>query len=208
MSFKRMQTRHKVLLTLNAAVWSLIGLAWQGTVQLSATNMVPVEVSVLPARVRILVNGTPWAGGNYVTTPITVMMPITQNKVTFQRTGYHSNTSSLLIQSGRDRPRISSVLETAMEGLKEVTIDSSDENSLSDIEISIDGGLEKGQIPMTVSDLVPGTHVLEIATGMWTRKTVQCQFEVPVGPNHETVHIGVERFGKKLKFSGCKKAPK
>ena len=207
-SIARMQLKHKVLLTLNTMVWSLVALAWNGTVQLSATNMVPVEVSVLPARVRILVNGTPWANGKYVTTPVTVMMPINQNKITFQRTGYHSNTSTMVIQSGRDRPRVSSVLETAMDSLKEVSIESSDENSLSDVEISIDGGLEKGQIPMSVSDLVPGTHTLEIATGMWNKKTVQCQFEIPVGTSQDPIKIMVERVGKKLKFSGCKKATK
>lgn len=201
---RRMQTKQKVLVVLNVTVWALITLAWHGKVQLSATNMVPVEVTVSPARVRILLNGTPWAGGNYVTTPTIIMMPLSQNKLTIQRTGYHSNTSSLVIQSGKDRPRISSTLETAFEGLREVTIDSEDEASLSDVEISIDGGLEKGSIPLTVSDLVPGPHILEISMGMWSKKTVQCQFEAPVG-NRDPIHIGVERIGKKLKFSGCKK---
>lgn len=201
---RRMQTKQKVLVALNVAVWVLIMLAWNGKVQLSATNMVPVEVTVSPARVRILVNGTPWANGNYVTTPTTVMMPISQNKLTFQRTGYHSNTSSLLIQSGRDRPRISSTLEAAFDGLREVTIDTEDEANLADVEISIDGGLEKGSIPLTVSDLVPGPHILDISMGMWNKKTVQCQFEAPVA-NRDPIRISVERIGKKLKFTGCKK---
>ena len=201
---RRIQTKQKVLVALNVAVWALITLAWHGKVQLSATNLVPVEVTVSPARVRILINGTPWANGNYVTTPTTVMLPISQNKLTFQRTGYHSNTSSLLIQSAKDRPHISSTLETALDGLRELTIDSEDEASLSDVEISIDGGLEKGAVPLTISDLAPGPHILEISMGMWNKKTVQCQFEAPVG-NRDPIHIGVERVGKKLKFSGCKK---
>lgn len=202
---RSMQKRHTVMIALNAAVWGLIVLAWNGRVQLSATNLVPVEVISSPARVRILVNGTPWSNGNYVTTPTTIMLPVAQNKLTFQRTGYHSNTSSLLIQSGRDRPKISFVLETAIDGLREVNIESRDESSVSDIDISIDGGLEKGQIPMTISDLVPGMHTLEISMGVWSKKTVQCQFEVPVG-NQDPIAISVERIGKKIKFTGCKKA--
>lgn len=203
---KTLQSKHKVLIILNATIWTFVTLAWHGTVQLSSTNMVPVEIIAEPARVRLIVNGTPWASGAYVTTPATFALPVGQNKITIQRTGYRSNTSLLLIQSSKDRPKVSTILEAAMDGLREVTIEPVNDSNLDDIEISVDGGLEKGQIPMTISDMVPGPHTLEIATGMWNKRTVQCQFEVPVLPGRDDIKITVERIGKKLKFSGCKKA--
>lgn len=206
MSRRRMQTKHTWLIVLNAAVWTLIGLAWRGTVQLSATNLVPIEVIAEPARVRITINGNPWSNGNYLTTPTVITLPIGQNKVTLQRAGYHSNTSSIVLQSPKDRPRISSVLEASLDGLRELAIEPLNDVNLDDVEVSVDGGLEKGQIPLTVLDLVPGPHSLDISTGMWTKKSVQCQFEVPVQPSKDPLKITVDRVGKKIKVSGCKRA--
>ncbi len=200
-----LQLKHKILIVLNASVWALVTLAWHGTVQLSATNMVPVEIVAEPPRVKLVVNGTPWANGAYFTTPTTISLPVGQNKITVQRTGYRSNTSSLLIQSSKDRPKVSTVLESSMDGIREVIIEPLNDSNLDDIEISVDNGLEKGQIPLVINDMVPGTHTLEISTGVWNKRTVQCQFEVPDQLGKDDIKITVERVGKKLRFSGCKK---
>ncbi|MCX6126808.1 MAG: PEGA domain-containing protein [Proteobacteria bacterium] len=193
------------LITLNMTVWSFAFLMGTGRVKLSAVKLQEIELIATPERVRILINGTPYDSGNYITTPTTIRLLPGRHRLTLQRAGYHSNTSTIVSTAGQQTPAIHSVLESTTANLQEVTFSSIEGDGLGNIDLILDGGLEVGSLPMTVSDVLPGGHILELKIGLLYKSSVRCQFEVPTIPPPEPLKITLEKQGKKLKVNGCKR---
>ncbi|MCX6117725.1 MAG: hypothetical protein NT027_09300 [Proteobacteria bacterium] len=204
---KSLQKKHLILITLNAMAWTIVGLMKNGTIEFSAKARIGFELISTPNRVRVTVNGTPFNTGHYVTTPIIIPTTLGSNKVMVQRAGYISNSSTVVVESPQEvKQKIEMLLEASTPNLKRISIESSDPEALSHLDLSISGGLETGKIPFEMDDLIAGTHTLEITSGLWSKPVIKCQFEIPVEqPEEEPVIIKIEPQGKKIRIQGCKK---
>lgn len=200
-----LQTKHLILLTLNAAVWGITTLMWTGTIRLSAVSRLELDVTATPSRVRISIDGVPHEGGSYVDTPTTLRFLPGKHRILFQRAGYHGNSSSIVATPGEMPESIHTVLEAASTMMQEVIIDSPTPEELPNLYITIDGGLEAGPLPLVAKDLTPGTHILEIRSGILTKSSMRCQFEIPSTVSQEAMKISIERQGKRLRITGCKR---
>ncbi len=200
-----------LLLTLNAAVWTLNALLLRGTIQLSAKSKVPLTIETHPERVRLLVNQNIWTTKDstqgWVQTPTTVHLPEGQHKITLQRPGYASHTFRVLLMAGRPA-EVASELEQIAESVMEVEFTSTDDLKDS-MTMVIDEGLAQGSAPLKIIDLTPGPHMLEVT---WTppegnqRLTARCTFTIQASENSKPLQIHIVRAGKRLKIPGCKRA--
>lgn len=202
---RRIQNKHLVLMSLNVAVWTMTALMWSGKLKLSAVKRVEVEIVTTPPRVRIQIDGSPYEGGSYLTTPATIRFLPGKHRITIQRTGYHSNSSLIVATMAEQLPPVHSVLEAITSNLQEVEIEAANGSDLSNIELTVDGGLEVGKLPLTINDLLPGVHFLEIKSGFITKTAVRCQFEVANPPSPQPLKITLEQIGRKLRINGCKR---
>jgi hypothetical protein len=202
-----LRPKHLILLALNFAIWIVNVLSMQGTlVHFSALRRPSVEIIASPGRVKFIIDGTAYANGTYQSTPVQLPLPPGQHKIQIQRLGYRSQTSTILVAQSEEPQKITSTLEPLVDSFHKVVIDSSQPDQLSHVTVSIAQGLEQGPIPLSIDDLVPGTHIIEITSGLWSKNTFRCQLDVPVGtPRDEPIIVSIEPQGKKIKVQGCKK---
>jgi hypothetical protein len=176
----------------------------KGVVSLSATKWSEIELITSPSRVRVFVDGAFYSDGRYLTTPVVIRVAPGKRKLTAKRPGYQSNSSLVITSNENDRPTVSMTLEPANTGFQEISIEKSSDADFPDIEVSVDGGQEVGDLPLTVTDLLPGTHHLEITLGKIIKKTVTCRFEIKPEPFDNITKISLEMRGKRLRIDGCK----
>ncbi len=202
----KLHQKHSVLATLNVIVWSLIGLAWKGTIQLGAMRHTEVSVEVDPSRVVILVDGSPVSKNiSYLDTPTDIMVTPGRRKITVQRTGYHSQTSTLIVGTNHEKQKITAVLEPSAEIYHAVSFELSEASSDSDVVVSIDNGFYEGPLPLEAKDLLPGVHYVDLTAGTFQKIRTRCQLDLPMTAQAEPKKVVVDHSGKKLKIQGCKR---
>lgn len=206
-------TKNLILFALNIAVWCGNGLVASGTLTLAAKRGVPVRIETVPERTRLSLNGRSWTAPGYPTgwlqSPATIYLPEGQHKLTVDRPGYIPHSFKVLLSTGDGQMNLSTALEPLSDAIHEVEIQAADEN-VADVKVIIDQGLEIGDLPLTISDMTPGLHSIEIKPDLLNSlrtKPFTCVFTLP-SPSNSPLKILVSQRSNRLYASGCQRQKK
>lgn len=209
----RPSTKNMILLSLNIAVWCGNGLIASGALTLAAKRGVPVRIETIPERTRLSINGSLWTSGGYPTgwlqSPATIYLPEGQHKLTLERPGYAPHSFKVLLSNGDGEMNLSTALEPLAEATHAVEIEAADEN-LSGVTVTVDQGLDTGELPLLVSDLTPGTHSIEVTPSLLNSlrtKPLTCVFKLP-SPTNSPLKIVISHRSGRFYASGCQRLKK
>ena len=202
--------RNLLLLILNATVWSLSALTYKGNIRLNARSGVPVTIDMEPGRARLTVDGKVWENfgitDGWIQSPAIVRLPAGQHKMLLERTGYAPHSFKVLVSEG-DHLQLKMAME-ALEGSNhgaEIIGEGPDSDS---IIAKLDDGMEEGLLPIRADDLTAGHHSLALKIrgleGL-RAKPYTCVFDITQTDISVITKITVNKTGKKLKVTGCKR---
>lgn len=202
--------RNVFLFVANAALWTLNILVIDGSLQLSAKGGIAIPVEIEPSRIKLSIDGKPWIQhGNkqgWISTPAVIALAPGQHKVTVERPGYAAHSFKVLL-SGKETLELKTSLEFIDPKKYELEI-MGDGPENEELIATVDGGIEEGPLPIQMTDLTAGQHLLEIKfSGLdgFRLKPVLCGFTVTPTQTETSIKINVTRNGKRLKLTGCKK---
>ncbi len=206
----RPSTKNMILLALNITVWCGNGLIATGALTLSAKRGVPVRIETIPERTKLSINGSTWTSASsptgWLQSPATIYLPEGQHKLTLERPGYAPHSFKVLLSGGDGEMNLSTALEPLADAAHEIEIQAADEN-VSDVTVIVDQGLESGEIPLVISDLTAGTHIVEIKPSLlnsFRTKPFTCVFTLPA-PNNSPLKIIVSQRSGRFYASGCQR---
>lgn len=202
--------RRAPLAVLTALVWLLALANSAYRFKLSAKAQITVSLTAKPEAVRVMIDGDRQFDGNYVTTPVKILVPPGRHKIKILRDGYVAHVVSVEGDSGEQFKMDDVVLQRNPDLIFVRVIVIADGLVEGAPYAEIDDGLARGDLPLETAEVTGfSEHVLAVyPKGKGSEAKLRCKF-TPQGDQAPEYQIRIKIKGDQAKaVSGCEKTSK